>query len=589
MDPLRHNRRSYLLAGAILVVFLLLGARLCLLQTFWHAELAAKAENIRERVVKRDARRGNILDAGGNVLAQSLPVRTVCADPIAMRKVQATELPFIAQQLANVLDLDYHWVRSRLDTDRHYVVIKRKVDEETVARIRALKLPGLVYENDSLRSYPNGPLAAHVLGFVGFDGKGVLGVEWKQEQYLRGQGGWREIERDNKGREILVLRNQDVAPRDGFDVQLTLDSVIQHIVESELDRAMEVCAPKAAIAIVMRPSTGEILALANRPTYDPNRYGKATKEQLRNRAVGLVSEPGSTFKVVSIAGALNEGAVSLDEMVHCENGNFWYAGRILHDAHPHGNLSVLEVIKVSSNIGAAKIGLKMGGVPLYKYIREFGFGQKTGIDLPGEEYGLVHPMTAWSKLSITRLPMGHEIAVTPIQMATAMACIANRGVLMKPCVVKQVLDKDGRAVALFPPKPMRRVLSEKAAADMTKALCTVVEEGGTGTKAALAGYAVAGKTGTAHKVEGGVYVNKYFSSFVGFFPARNPEVCILISLDEPRGAYYGGNTAGPIFRVISEKIAHHLNIVPTETAPAPKEGVSVASLGGSIRTQALKD
>lgn len=589
MDHLRHNKRSYLLAGAILIVFLLLGVRLWLLQTFWHAELAAKAENIRERVVKRDARRGNILDAGGNVLAQSLPVRTVCADPIAMRKVQATELPFIAQQLANVLDLDYQWVRSRLDTDRHYVVIKRKVDEETVARIRALKLPGLVYENDSLRSYPNGPLAAHVLGFVGFDGKGVLGVEWKQEQYLRGQGGWREIERDNKGREILVLRNQDVAPRDGFDVQLTLDSVIQHIVESELERAMEVCNPKAAIAIVMRPGTGEILALANRPTYDPNRYGKATKEQLRNRAVGLVSEPGSTFKVVSIAGALNEGAVSLDEMVHCENGNFWYAGRILHDAHPHGNLSVLEVIKVSSNIGAAKIALKMGGVPLYKYIREFGFGQKTGIDLPGEEYGLVHPMTAWSKLSITRLPMGHEIAVTPIQMATAMACIANRGVLVKPCVVKQVLDKDGRAVALFQPKPVRRVLSEKAAAEMTKALCTVVEEGGTGTKAALAGYAVAGKTGTAHKVEGGVYVNKYFSSFVGFFPARNPEVCILISLDEPRGAYYGGNTAGPIFRTISEKIAHHLNIVPTETAPAPKEGVSVASLGGSIRTEVLED
>lgn len=588
MKLLTHNARAFILAGLILFMFGALGVKLCLLQTVWHYELASTAENIRERTITREGRRGSIIDAQGNILAQSLPVRTVCADPIAMRTVRREDIPFIAQQLANILELDYQWVRSRLDTDRHYVVIKRKVAEETVAQIRAMKIPGLVFEPDFLRSYPNGSLGAHVIGFVGFDHKGVTGIEYKQDRYLQGQGGWRDIELDNKGREILVFRNQNVEPRDGYDVQLALDSVIQHIVESEIDAAMDKYTPKAAIAIVIRPATGEVLAMANRPTFDPNNYGKATKEQLRNRAIGHVAEPGSTFKVVSIAAALNEGTVTLDEMVDCENGSFWYAGRILHDAHPHGTLPVREVVKVSSNIGAAKIALKMGDVLLYKYIRDFGFGQCTGIDLPGEEHGLAHPLREWSKLSITRLPMGHEIAVTPLQMINAMCCIANRGILMKPLVARRVVDKDGRAVAVFQPKPIRRVLHPAAAEQITSALKLVVQEGGTGAKAALDGYAVAGKTGTALKIEGGVYVNKYFSTFVGFFPADRPEVCIQVSLDEPRGAYYGGNTAGPVFRAIAEKIAHYLNIVPTEPVPRPKEGVSVASLGRAAPT-ALED
>ncbi|MSR64647.1 MAG: penicillin-binding protein 2 [Verrucomicrobiae bacterium] len=578
-----HNTRAYAMAGLILTAFGLLGAKLCLLQAVWHVDLSNQADGMHERTVKREASRGNILDAKGNILAQSIPVRTVCADPIAMKKIQSTEIPFIAQQLSNLMDLDYQWVRSRLDTDRHYVVIKRKVSEEVIAQIKALKIPGLVFEPDSLRSYPNGSLASHVLGYVGFDLKGVTGVELRQERYLHGQGGWREIEKDNKGREVLVFRNQDVEPRDGYDVHLTIDSVIQHIVENELDRAMDKFGPKAAIAIVLRPSTGEVLALANRPTFDPNRYNKATPDQLRNRAISLVAEPGSTFKVVSVSAALNEGAVSLDDMIDCENGHFWYAGRILHDAHPHGSISVRDVIKVSSNIGAAKIGLKMGEVPLYKYIGAFGFGQKSGIELPGEEYGLAHPLQQWSKLSITRIPMGHEIAVTPLQMIDAMSCIANHGVLMKPQIVKQVADERGNSVAVFPPKPVRRVLSEKGSTLIIEALKTVVREGGTAPKAALEGFAVAGKTGTAYKIEGGVYVNKYFSSFTGFFPADRPEVCILVSLDEPRGAHYGGDTAGPIFREIATQIARYLDIVPTEPGPKPTEGVSVASLDANTK------
>src|ERR1051325_7227251 len=234
-----HTVRALGMSGIILAGFSCIALRLCLLQTTWHPDLTLRAEDLRERTVKREARRGRLLDARGNILAQSIPVRTVCVDPIAMKKIQPSEIPFIAQQLANLLVLAYTWVRSRLDTDRHYVVIKRKVDEETIADIRALKVPGLVFETDSLRTYPNGPLAAHVIGFVGFDQKGVTGVEQRQDRYLQGQGGWREIERDNKGREILVFRNQDVEPRDGYDVQLTVDSVIQHIVETELDHAME--------------------------------------------------------------------------------------------------------------------------------------------------------------------------------------------------------------------------------------------------------------------------------------------------------------------------------------------------------------
>jgi len=573
-----HTLRAFGVAGVLLAGFVLLAAKLCVIQTVQHHELAAKAEYFRERTVKRDARRGNIRDATGNILAQSIPVRTVCADPIAMRKIHASQLPIIAQQLANLLNLDYQWVLARLDGSRHYVVIKRKVDEDTIAQIKALKIPGLSFEPDSLRSFPNGQFASHLIGFVGFDGKGVTGVEWKRDRYLQGQGGWREIVKDNKGREIFIFRNLDVLPRDGYDVILTIDSVIQHIVESALDRAMEKHNPKAAIAIVMRPSTGEILALANRPTFDPNQYGKASAEQLRNRAIGLVAEPGSTFKYVSIAAALNEGTIRLDDTVHCENGNFWYAGRVLHDAHPHGLLTVREVIKVSSNIGAAKVALKMGEVALYRYVRDFGFGQRSGVDLPGEEYGLAHPLNAWTKLSITRIPMGHEIAVTPLQMINALCCIANGGVLMTPRVVSQVVDADGKAVAAFPAKAQRRVLTGRGAKAITDALVGVTEEGGTGKKAAIEGYGVAGKTGTAHKIEGGVYVNKYYSTFVGFFPAERPEVCIQVSLDEPRGAYYGGDTAGPIFRTIGEQIARYLDIVPTESAPKPKEGVSVAML-----------
>ncbi len=381
-----------------------------------------------------------------------------------------------------------------------------------------------------------------------------------------------------------MYRSQNVDPRNGYDVQLTLDGYIQHIVERELDRAMEKLNAKAAIALVIRPSTGEILALANRPTFDPNQYGKATSEQLRNRAISLVAEPGSTFKVVSIAAALNESIVSLEDTFDCERGHFWYAGRVLHDAHPHGTLTVREIIKVSSNIGAAKIALKMGEVPLYHYVRAFGFGQRLGIDLAGEELGLAHPLKAWTKLSVTRIPMGHEIAVTPLQMASAVACIANGGILMQPMIVKQVTDENGRPVAVFSPKPIRRVLNPRAAALMVQALQTVVEEGGTGSMAAIEGYKVAGKTGTAHKIEGGVYVNKYYSTFVGFFPADRPEVCIQVSFDEPRGTYYGGSAAGPVFRAIGEQVARYLDIVPTETAPKPKEGVSVASLRGVPRT-----
>jgi cell division protein FtsI/penicillin-binding protein 2 len=367
----------------------------------------------------------------------------------------------------------------------------------------------------------------------------------------------------------VALREQDVEPRDGLNVVLTIDSVIQHILEQALAEAMEKHSPTSVSGIVVRPRTGEILAMASLPTYDPCHYGDFTADERRNRLITDCVEPGSTFKVVVVSGALNDGTVTLKDQFDCEHRHFSFAGRVLHDHESYGVLSVEEIITHSSNIGAAKIGIKMGQIRLYDYIRNFGFGSRTGIPLPGEVWGIVRAPTNWSKVSIAQIPMGQGIAVTRLQMMMAMCAIANNGCLMRPMLVKRLEDHDHNLVAEYSPQRVRQVVSEPAAKSMTAALKTVVAPTGTAPKAALDHYSVAGKTGTAQKVEKGGYApGKYFSSFVGFFPADDPQLCISVMLDEPdlHKGYYGGQTAAPIFKQIAEAAAAYLNILPDDNS-----------------------
>jgi cell division protein FtsI/penicillin-binding protein 2 len=403
------------------------------------------------------------------------------------------------------------------------------------------------------------------------------GIELTLDSKLSGVRGWRMTGTDHRGREMVAWREQDVEARDGLNVVLTLDSVVQHIVESELADAMAKHTPISISGIVIRPRTGEVLAMASLPTFDPNSPGRATLDERRNRVISDVVEPGSTFKIVVVSGALNDQLVRLSDIFDCEHGHFAFAGRVLHDHESFGLLSVENIITKSSNIGAAKIGLKLGGDRLYDYITGFGFGERTALPLPGEVRGIVHPVNTWSKVTVAQIPMGQGIAVTRLQMAMAMCAIANNGLLMHPMLVDHLEDQNGNIAVRYSPQPIRQVIGESAARSMIQALKTVVSPDGTAPKAAMEHYTVAGKTGTAQKVEGGVYVHgKYVSSFIGFFPADNPELCISIVMDEPKEGYYGGAVAGPVFKQIAERAASYLNIRPDIGEPALPDAIAQA-------------
>jgi cell division protein FtsI/penicillin-binding protein 2 len=542
----------------------------------------------------------------GNLLATSIFVKTVCADPTLLGEHQAEVAHALAPLLqVNETDL-FQRLLPRLQRNakgevftNRYVVLQRKVQLETWQKIqdrmkdlsfggdekklsraerafyRDLRQKAIFTDllDDQLRVYPNQALAAHVLGYVGMEEKeidgnrviqttGVDGIEKAFNTNLAGVCGWRVTETDRRRQELVALREQNVEPRDGLNVVLTVDSFIQHIVESVLAEGMEKHSPNSICGIVIRPQTGEILAMATLPNFDPNRPGNVPADARRNRVIADVAEPGSTFKIVVVSGGLNDGTVRLSDVFDCEHGHFHFAGRVLHDHEAYGPLSVEQIITKSSNIGAAKVGIKMGEARLADYIRDYGFGARTGIPLQGEVLGIVHPVKNWSKVSIAQLPMGQGISVTRLQMVMAMCAIANQGVLMRPMLVDRLEDKDHNVMVKYSPQRVRRVISEGAAKMMVKALKTVVSPEGTAPKAALEHYTVAGKTGTAQKVEDGVYVRKYFSSFIGFFPADDPELCVAVSMDDPKQGYYGGQTAAPLFKEIAERAANYLGIRP---------------------------
>jgi len=409
------------------------------------------------------------------------------------------------------------------------------------------------------------------MGFLNHERKGVQGIEAAMDDYLSGQDGFRYIERDRTGQELVVYRGQEREPRDGLNVTLTIDMGLQSIVEDELDAAVKEYKPKTAIAIMANPKTGEILAMASRPNYEPDALGEAQPEDMKNHAVIDMFEPGSTFKIVVASAALNEGLITTETRINCEGGHFAYAGKILRDHHGYGLMPVHDILMKSSNIGSAKMGLMEGEQTFYEYIKRFGFGERTGVELPGEIRGLVPPPSRWDKLSITRMPMGQALAVTPLQTVQAMSVIANGGKLIAPHLVKSLSDSGGKVIKEFKPSVIREVINSETASIVSNALIDVVSTKGTAILASVPGFKVAGKTGTAQKAMpgGGYYENKYVASFCGYMPADDPAFVCLVLVDDPQVGpemYYGGLVAAPVFSRIAERAARYLDLQPVMKA-----------------------
>ena len=550
-------------------------ARLVQLQVTWHeryARLAAQKHINKQAIF---ARRGTIQDIHGEILADNEPLKTVIADGSLIASPQK-----VAAELADLLEIPAAKLQETLTTPRKYVVLKSEVPEATaseiVKRMEQKKLKGIYFEQDFRRFYPNGTMLCHVLGCMNREHSGIEGVELSMEQYLKGQPGFRYIERDRTGKELVPYRGQERPARDGCNVRLTVDMALQSILETELDTVYKQYRPEVAMAIMMEPKTGRILAMVNRPCYDPNRAGDIDAALRRNCAIMNMVEPGSTFKIVTAAAALNEKVVTLDTMIQCEGGHFNYAGKVLHD-HGHGDhpdLCVADVLVKSSNIGAAKLAMRLGDHRFYEYIRSFGFGERTGVNLPWEISGRISPPHRWSKISITRIPMGQGVGVTPLQMAVAMCALANGGKLMMPQIVDAVCDNDGNSLVTFPPRMVRQVVAPETTAKVNSALKDVVSKRGTAQFAAVPGFTVGGKTGTAEKPDpqGGYYHNRYVTSFIGFMPVEDPRFVCVVMLDDPKATaenLYGGTLAAPVFARIGERAARYLNLQPDPALLAP--------------------
>jgi len=554
MAKKRFTYRYHIVTALLILGILFIFARLVDLQILRHEELTEQANRQYHMTIELEARRGDVFDRNENAFATTLVVQSSYAVP---RIIPEGEKAILVNLLSKGLSLKKSFVRSRLDKDRSFVWMKRKLTGDEAKFIRDLKHPAIQLMEEPKRFYPGGSLLAQILGFCNIDNKGLEGLELYMNKTLQGKPGYRKSKRDAKGREVKALVLEEVPPVHGNDVILNVQQFIQYVVERELDKAYKQWNAKGGIAIVMDPHSGQVLAMASRPTYDLNDLHDAKADAKRSRGITDVFEPGSIFKVVTAAAALNEGVVSMRDTFFCENGEYRYpyARRVIHDVHAYGELTFPQVIEKSSNIGTVKIAMKLGEEKLYKYIRSFGFGSATNIDFPGEVNGIVHPLDKWSKVSITSVPYGQEVAATAIQMLNALNVIANGGELMRPYIVNRVRDKHGVVIEHKEPKVIRRVISPKVADTIRDIMVQVVEKG-TGKNAQVDGVKVGGKTGTSQKIlpTGGYSHSEFVSSFIGFAPADKPLFTAIIVLDEARPQYYGGVVAAPVFKAIAEDI-----------------------------------
>lgn len=556
----RRAGQMFLIITAVLVA---LCGRLAWLQFVLGPELRQRALEVRLRDVPVEAKRGTIYDRQGRELAVSIDVDSVFAIPTQVRDKEGT-----ASKLAEILGLDREWVLARLQRQEAFTWIKRKIDCDQAAQIRALRMPGIDLTQESRRVYPKGTLAAHVLGFAGIDNQGLEGIEVQYDSWLRGIAGRISIEYDARGHEIPQAVHRYFAPTDGLSLILTIDETIQYICERELEAAMVASGAKSGCVIAMDPKTGEILALANYPTYDPNNYQFYPAASRRNFAVVDTFTPGSTFKPITAAGALEDGVVSWSSRFHC-GGSLLISGRTIrcHRTSGHGSQTVMQVMDNSCNVGFINIGLKLGIERFYDYVEAFGLASKTGIDLPGEAQGMIIPRAKAKTLDLAVMSFGQSLTVTPLQLLTAVSAIANGGTVLQPHLAKELRTADGVLIQSFASKKETPVIAEQTARELWRSLESVVQNG-TGKRTYIPGYELAGKTGTSQKtVDGRVSSEHHVASFVGFGPARDPQVSLLVVIDEPVGAYYGGQVAAPVFANIMRDVYRYLGIPVLLAAP----------------------
>src|ERR1041385_6773624 len=561
--------RALYVAAFIGFWMFLISARLVYLQFSQYDSLVNRARQQQQNSIETSAQRGELLDGHGSELARSVQTVSLFLDPEGL---DATTLDHSAQQVAKILNLKQSDVakefRDALDEKRRFIWIARRLDADVAAKITALNLPGINTRLEPKRFYPNGSLGAHVLGYVGLDGQGLGGVEQSYNEKISGEPGQLFQEKDASGK---PYESYEIAAKPGQTVVLTIDQSIQYLAEQALQNAVQSSHAKSGTVIVLDPRSGEILALANAPTFDPNKVAEAKPETRSNWALQNIYEPGSTFKIVAYSAAIEKKLVKPEDHIDCQMGAITVAGRLVHDHHPYGLLTISEALAKSSNVAAIKLGLRVGDETMYDYITRFGFGSKTGIEVPGETSGIVRKVERWQPSSIGSIAMGQEVGVTPVQMVAAFGALANVGVRVAPHLIREIRNADGTVVYRAEPE-QHRVLSAETAITL-RGMLEGVTLNGTAKKAQLDGYSAAGKTGTAQKIDPKTKAyshTKFVGSFVGFAPVSNPQVAIIVVMDEPAGAYHGGDVAAPVFREVAEQILPSLGVEPDiETKSVP--------------------
>ena len=562
--------RALLVAAFIGFWMLAVSARLVYLQVTQHGSLSNRARQQQQNALDTTPQRGELLDRQGRQLARSVDTISLFMDP---GDLDAGQVECTAQELSKALGWSYSELAQQLSNaqsaEKRFLWIVRRLDLDRGNQILSLNLPGIHSVTEPKRFYPNGSLASHVLGYVGIDGEGLGGLEHSYNSKIKGEPGELFLERDATGR---AYESYEIPAKAGQTVLLTIDQTIQYHAERALQDAVQRSHAKSGTAIVLDPRTGEILALANAPTFDPNKVSDSSAEARSNWALQNIYEPGSTFKIVAYSAAIDRGLAKPDDHIDCQMGAITVAGRVVHDHKPFGVLTLAEALAKSSNVGAIKLGIRVGDESMYDYITRYGFGRRTGIELMGETPGILRKVDHWQPSSIGSIAMGQEVGVTPLQMVAAFGSVANNGVRIAPHLVREVRNANGSVVYTAQAEQHRVIKAETAIA--LRGMLEGVTLHGTAKKAQMDGYSAAGKTGTAQKIDPrtkGYSSTKFVGSFVGFAPVSNPQVAIIVVIDEPTGAYHGGDVAAPVFREIAEQILPALGVEPDiETTAVPE-------------------